>query len=245
MIHTVSLSCLDQIQPVIVTLTKNVAFDFRCSSTGVGSAGGIALAEALKTCKLLKKLDLRDNMFGPKAGVALSNNLSIHANLTEIYFSYLNLEDEGTIAIANTLKTSKSPLEIIEMAGNNITSKSANALADCMVSKKYCLTKINLSENKLNDEGAIAIGKALGGDFGRLSIVDLSANGIKGDGAISLSKAVVGKSGFRLLNINRNFLSDKVIEGVREVFKNFPCMLGPLDENGEDHKKEDGRDGVK
>ncbi|KAI3829674.1 hypothetical protein L1987_03802 [Smallanthus sonchifolius] len=219
--------------------------DFRCSSTRVGSVGGVALAEALKTCTLLKKLDLRDNTFGPKAGVALSNNLSVHANLTEIYLSYLNLENEGTIAIANALKTSKSALEIIEMAGNKITFKAANALADCMVSKKHSLTKINLSENELKDEGAIAIGKALEDDFGRLCIVDLSANGLRSDGAMSLAKAVSGKLGFRLLNINGNFLSYKGIEGVKEIFKNFPRMLGPLDENdphGEGDDDEDGRD---
>ncbi|KAL5230636.1 hypothetical protein ABZP36_029412 [Zizania latifolia] len=37
---------------------------FRCSATRIGSDGGVALAEALGTCTLLKKLDLRDNLFG-------------------------------------------------------------------------------------------------------------------------------------------------------------------------------------
>ncbi|KAK9057301.1 hypothetical protein SSX86_022136 [Deinandra increscens subsp. villosa] len=214
--------------------------DFRCSSTRVGSVGGVALAEALKTCTRVRKLDLRDNMFGPKPGVALSGNLTTYANLIEIYLSHLNLENEGVIAIANALKTSGSTLEIIEMAGNNVTFEATKALADCIVSKKHSLTKINLSENELKDKGAIVIGKALEDEFRQLCIVDLSANGIKTDGAMSLAKGVAGKLGFRLLNINRNLLSYNGIEGVREIFKSCPRMLGPLDEN--DPHGEDGGD---
>ncbi|XP_071720835.1 RAN GTPase-activating protein 1-like [Rutidosis leptorrhynchoides] len=205
--------------------------DFRCSSSRVGSNGGVALAEALNNCTLMRKLDLRDNIFGPKPGVTLSQALSIHINLTELYLSYLNLENEGIIAIANALKDSDSSLEILELAGNNITSESANALATCITSKKRSLTKINLSENELKDEGAITIGKALEAEFGRLCIVDMSTNGIGNDGAVKLAKAVVGKPGFRLLNINVNFLSYKGVEEVKEIFKNVPRMLGPLDEN--------------
>nr|XP_043612148.1 RAN GTPase-activating protein 2-like [Erigeron canadensis] len=205
--------------------------DFRCSSTRVGSRGGVALAEALDTCTVLRKLDLRDNIFGPEPGVTLSQALSIHINITELYLSYLNLENEGTISIANALKSSDSILEILEMAGNNITYEAANALADCITAKKSSLNKINLSENELRDEGAIVIGKALVAEFGRLSIVDLSTNGIRRDGATALAKAVVGKSGFRLLNINGNFLSHQGIEDMKAIFKNSPRMLGPLDEN--------------
>lgn len=205
--------------------------DFRCSSTRVGSKGGDALVEALGSCTLLRKLDLRDNMFGPTPGVTLSQTLTTHINLTELYLSYLNLQNEGIIAIANALKNSDCTLEILEMAGNNITFEAANALADCIVSKKRCLTKINLSENELKDEGATTIGKALEVEFGRLYIVDLSTNGIKSGGAMGLAKAVVGKNGFRLLNINGNFLSHKGIDGLKEIFKKNPRVLGPLDEN--------------
>lgn len=179
----------------------------------------------------MKKLDLRDNIYGPKPGVTLSQALSIHINLTELYLSYLNLENEGIQAIANALKDSDSALEILEMAGNNITFESANALAGCITSKKRSLTKINLSENELKDEGAIAIGKALEQEFGQLCIVDLSTNGIGRDGAMTLAKAVLGKPSLRLLNINGNFLSYKGVEDVKEIFKNVPRMLGPLDEN--------------
>ncbi|KAL0371312.1 UNVERIFIED_CONTAM: RAN GTPase-activating protein 2 [Sesamum angustifolium] len=182
--------------------------DFRCSSTRVESEGGIALAKALGTCSHLKKLDLRDNMFGIDAGLALSKALSAFSDLSEIYLSYLNLEDEGCIALANALKGSASSLEVLDMAGNEITAKAAPALASCIASKQF-LAKLNLGENELKDEGAILIAKALEEGHGQLCEVDMNTNLIRRAGARRLATAVVGKPGLTLLNINGNYISDE------------------------------------
>ncbi|KAI4301258.1 hypothetical protein L6164_034552 [Bauhinia variegata] len=204
--------------------------DFRCSSTRVGSDGGVALAEALGTCKLMKKLDLRDNMFGVEAGVALSKSISAFVDLSEIYLSYLNLEDDGAEALADALKESAPSLEVLEMAGNDITAKGAASLAACIASTQF-LTKLNLSENELKDEGAILISKALEEGHGQLNEVDLSTNSIRRSGARVLAQTVLQKPGFKLLNINGNFISDEGIDEVKNIFKNSPDMLGPFDEN--------------
>ncbi|GAU40753.1 hypothetical protein TSUD_26330 [Trifolium subterraneum] len=214
--------------------------DFRCSSTRVGSEGGVALAEALGACTHLKKLDLRDNMFGVEAGVALSKVIPLFVDLTEIYLSYLNLEDEGAEALANALKESAPSLEILDMAGNDISATAAVSVAACVSSKQF-LTKLNLSENELKDEGAALISKALEGGHGQLNEVDLSTNLITWSGAKLLAEAVVQKPGFKLLNINANFISDDGIDELKKIFKNSPDMLGPLDENdpeGEDIDEE-------
>lgn len=210
--------------------------DFRCSSTRVGLEGGIALAEALGTCSRLKKLDLRDNMFGVEAGVALSKALSAFSDLTEIYVSYLNLEDAGAEALANALKEYAPSLEVLDIAGNDITAKSAASLAACIAAKQF-LTRLILAENELKDEGAILIAKALEEGHGQLNEVDVSTNLIRRAGARVLAQVVVRKPGFKLLNINGNYISDEGIDEVKDIFKNFPGILGPLDENdpeGED-----------
>ncbi|KAJ7977404.1 RAN GTPase-activating protein 2 [Quillaja saponaria] len=214
--------------------------DFRCSSTRVGSDGGVALAEALGTCTRLKKLDLRDNMFGVEAGVALSKSLPSFADLTEAYLSYLNLEDHGAEALANALKESAPLLEVLELSGNDISAKGAASLAACISAKQF-LSKLNLSENELKDEGAILISKALEQSHGQLNEVDLSANSIRRAGARLLAQAVVRKPGFKLLNINGNFISDEGLDEVKDIFNNLPDVLGPLDENdpeGEDFDEE-------
>jgi len=219
--------------------------DFRCSSTRVGSDGGVALAEALGACKHLRKLDLRDNMFGVEAGVALSKVIPAYTDLTEIYLSYLNLEDDGAEALSNALKESASSLEILDLAGNDITAKAAASVAACISSKQF-LTKINLSENELKDEGVVLISKALEGGHGQLLEVDLSTNSITWSGAKLVAEAVMGKPGFKLLNINANFISDEGIVELKNIFKNSPHMLGSLDENnpeGEDSDAEAEEDG--
>ncbi|KAJ7972795.1 RAN GTPase-activating protein 2 [Quillaja saponaria] len=214
--------------------------DFRCSSTRVGADGGIALAEALGTCTHLKKLDLRDNMFGLEAGVALSKSISAFADLREVYLSYLNLEDGGAEALATALKESAPSLEVLDMSGNDITAKGAASLAACISAKQF-LTKLSLSENELKDEGAILICKALEQGHDQLSDIDLSTNLIRRAGARLLAQAVVQKPGLKLLNINGNFISDEGIDEVKNIFKNLPDVLGPLDENdpeGEDLDEE-------
>ncbi|KAK7270268.1 hypothetical protein RIF29_23288 [Crotalaria pallida] len=226
-------------------VTRSLALeDFQCSSTRVGSDGGVALAEALGACTHLKTLDLRDNMFGEEAGVALSKVIPKFADLTEIYLSYLNLEDDGAEALANALKESAPALEILDMAGNDITAKAVPSLAACISSKQF-LTRVNLSENELKDEGAILIGKALEGGHGRLNELDLSTNLITWSGARLLAEAVVQKPGFKFLNLNSNFISDEGINELKNIFKNSPDMLGPLDDNdpeGGDIDEEAGED---
>nr|XP_043637143.1 RAN GTPase-activating protein 2-like [Erigeron canadensis] len=215
-----------------LVIKSPVLEDFRCSSTRVGPQGGFVLSEALGNSTNLKKLDLRDNMFGVIAGIALSESLLVFSNLTEVYLSYLSLEDEGTIAIVNALKNSASALEVLEMAGNDITSEAAPALAACLTAKNATLTKLVLSENELKDIGAIVIANALFKDeFGKLTEVDLSTNEIRTAGARVLSQAVVGKPWFKLLNINGNYISDEGVDNLKEIFRKFPNVLGPLDDN--------------
>ncbi|KAJ4969572.1 hypothetical protein NE237_016273 [Protea cynaroides] len=210
--------------------------DFRCSSTRVSSEGGFALAEALGTCAHLKKLDLRDNMFGVDAGVALSKAFSGFAGLREVYLSYLNLEDKGATALANALKEFAPSLEVLDMAGNDITVEGVPAIAACVAAKQF-LTKLNLSENELKDEGAILIAKALEDGHNQLREVDLSASSIRRVGSRLLAQTVLLKPEFKLLNIDGNFISDEGIDELKEIFKKSPELLGSLDENdpeGED-----------
>lgn len=230
----------------ISQLVKNSPMleDFRCSSTRVGSEGGVALAEALEICTQLKKLDLRDNMFGVEAGLALSKTLLGFGNLIEVYLSYLNLEDEGVIALAEALKNAATSLQVLEMAGNDITVKAAPALAS-LVAAGDSIIKINLSENELKDDGAILIAQALEQGHAQLKEVDLSTNAIRRVGARAVAQTVVVKPEFKLLNIDGNFISDEGVDEVKVLFKSCPATLGPLDENdpeGEDNDEDEDED---
>ncbi|XP_057467546.1 RAN GTPase-activating protein 2-like [Actinidia eriantha] len=215
--------------------------DFRCSSTRVDFEGGVALSETLGTSTHLKKLDLRDSMFGVEV---LSKVILNHTNLTEVYLTYQNLEDDGAIAIVNALKDSAPSLEILDMAGNDITAKAAPCLAAC-ITEKQLLTKLNLSENELKDVGAIQISKGLQINHDLLKEVDMSTNKIRRAGARVLAQAVEGKPEFKLLNIDGNFISDEGIDELKRIFKASPDLLGSLDENDPDGVDDDNDDDEK
>ncbi|CAN0856652.1 RAN GTPase-activating protein 2 [Linum grandiflorum] len=234
----------------IAEVLKNcpVLEDFQCSSTRVGAEGGVALCKALESCSRLKTLDLRDNMFGAEAAVALAKAFPKLPSLTEVYLSYLNLEDKGAIAIANALKESAPSLQVLDMMGNDITIEAAPSIAACIASKQN-LTKLNLDENELKDEGAIQIGKALEAGHPLLKQVDMNTNCIGRAGARVLAQIVLEKPDFTVLNINGNFISEEGIDEVQELFGKCSQKLGPLDDNdpegvgdGEESEEHDEED---
>ncbi|CAO2186123.1 unnamed protein product [Urochloa humidicola] len=215
---------------------------FRCSATRIGSDGGIALSEALGACTHLKKLDLRDNLFGVDAGIALSKTLPNLPDLVELYLSDLNLENKGTLAIVNALKQSAPQLEVLELAGNEITAKAAPALAECLTAMQS-LKKLTLAENELKDDGAVIIAKSLEAGHTDLKELDVSTNMFQRAGARCFARAVANKPGFMQLNINGNFISDEGIDEVKEILKagkNSLDVLGSLDENDPEGEPDDG-----
>ena len=214
---------------------------FRCSATRIGSDGGVALSEALGTCTRLKKLDLRDNLFGVDAGLALSETLPKLPDLVELYLSDLNLENEGTKAIANALKQSAPQLEVLEMAGNEINAKAAPHLAECLAAMQS-LKKLTLAENELKDDGAVIIAKSLEDGHTDLKELDVSTNMLQRVGARCFARAVANKPAFVQLNINGNFISDEGIDEVKEILKagkKSLDVLGSLDENEPDGEPDD------
>ncbi|XP_066322138.1 RAN GTPase-activating protein 2-like [Miscanthus floridulus] len=214
---------------------------FRCSATRIGSDGGVALSEALGTCTRLKKLDLRDNLFGVDAGLALSETLPKLPDLVELYLSDLNLENEGTKAIANALKQSAPQLEVLEMAGNEINARAAPNLAECLTAMQS-LKKLTLAENELKDHGAVIIAKSLEDGHTDLKELDVSTNMLQRVGARCFARAVANKPAFVQLNINGNFISDEGIDEVKEILKagkKSLDVLGSLDENEPDGEPDD------
>lgn len=196
---------------------------------------------AFETCTHMKQLYLRHNSI--KVGVSMSKAFSSFNFLTVINLSYTNLENGGAIALVKALKSSAPSLEVIEMAGNNITDEASPAVAACLVAKRR-LKKLNLSENDLEDEGCVDIVKSM--EDLELEYVDMSYNKLRREGPLCLAHVVVKKESFKMLNIDGNMISVKGIEEVKEIFKNCPKLLGPLDENdsreeeNEDHEENEG-----
>lgn len=208
----------------------------RFSSARVATEGGIALAQSLLSGSRLQMIDIRDNPFGQEVALALNKPLKQHKDLKELYLSYLGFEDEGVEAVLHALQESAPYLQVLDLAGNEITIKSAMKLAEFIVSKTH-LTRINLSENELEDEGVSCVCTALHDTNEALLELDLSETCIGKAGAIAAARAVSRKPNFRLLNINGNYIPQVGIQLVQGILKNSSnglSVLGSLDDNDED-----------
>uniref|UniRef100_A0A452Z3I3 WPP domain-containing protein n=1 Tax=Aegilops tauschii subsp. strangulata TaxID=200361 RepID=A0A452Z3I3_AEGTS len=171
---------------------------------GISEEAAKALSELIPSTEKLKVLHFHNNMTGDEGAMPIAEML---------YLSDLNLENEGTIAIVNVLKQSAPQLEVLEMAGNEITAKAAKAVAECLTAMQS-LKKLTLAENELKDDGAVTIAKSLQEGHPDLKELDVSTNLFQRSGARCFAQAVTNKPGFVLLNINSNFISNK---GVDEV----------------------------
>ncbi|WZY75161.1 hypothetical protein YC2023_021545 [Brassica napus] len=87
---------------------------------------------------VLSSLNLSDNALGEKGVRAFGTLLKSLSSLEELYL----MND----AVADALKESASPVEVLEMAGNDITSEAASAIAACVAANQD-LNKLNSSEN--------------------------------------------------------------------------------------------------
>jgi len=101
-------------------------------SCGIGASGAKEIAEFIQFSAVLKK-------------IVLSGNL---------------IEDEGAIALGESLKTNKS-LEELELIKCSIGPEGAKGLADALASGSAVLTSLNLRGNAIRSEGAKALAAAL------------------------------------------------------------------------------------
>lgn len=76
-----------------------------------------------------------------------------------------------------------------------------------------------------------------------LEYVDMSYNDLRREGALGLAHVVVKKKSFKMLNIDGNVISVKGIDEVKDLFKNCPQLLGPLDENNPDGEENEDHEG--
>jgi hypothetical protein len=190
------------VEAIATALSRN-AFPLQAlvlaANTGMGDAGGEALARMLKTNTTVRSLSLTNTHLG----------------------------DAGAAPLAEALRTN-STLTTLKLDRNQITGKGVAAMATSLTAPSCSLTKLVLGVNELGDDGAEAIAKALsvaggggdgiGGSAGGgggggagvaskkacpLEILDVSSNGITGRGIGALARALNGNKILRQLAIDQ------------------------------------------
>eukprot|EP00879_Flechtneria_rotunda_P025913 GHRR01027571.1.p1 GENE.GHRR01027571.1~~GHRR01027571.1.p1 ORF type:complete len:312 (+),score=129.10 GHRR01027571.1:242-1177(+) len=223
--------------------------DFKMASSRVGPEGGISIAKALLAgAPALMWLDLSDNPLTEEVAPALSALLAAQTNLKYLNLNDTSLTDEGVTGVCKALTGSAPQLEVLELALNEITPTGARSVVMAIAHKQQ-LTRLNLRENELEDAGAAVLARGLA-TLPALKVLELCANQIKRPGALAVARALAGRkeariTGFELLALDENAISQEGIEQLRQVLKDgfgSDNMLGPLDENDSDLSGDEGND---
>ncbi|KAJ2253347.1 Ran GAP Rna1, partial [Coemansia sp. RSA 455] len=104
-------------------------------------SGSAALASALPSWSALEHLNVGDCLLGPTGGRLVIEALEDRSTLKVVNLQYNEIEQDGAIALAKSLKTLKL-LESLELNGNRFDAES-NAVE---------LIKAALSENDIDDD---------------------------------------------------------------------------------------------
>jgi len=173
-----------------------------CNLISLGFSNISELAEALKSNRSLKKLDLRRNRFGPAGGVALAGALKVNIALTD-----LNLCGGSDLTdikeLAEALKSNRS-LSKLNLSYNKFGAAGGVALAGAL-KVNVALTNLVLFNCNLTDIKELA--EALKSNRS-LSKLDLSGNAFGPAGVAALAGALKVNVALTDLNLGRCYLTD-------------------------------------
>jgi len=97
---------------------------------------------------ILPEIELAENLVSAKGCEALAKLLSKNPNISRVDLSNNLVDDDGAIAFAELLKSSKSKVKELGLSSNHISSKGASAIAEALKMSTQELT-VDMSGNKL------------------------------------------------------------------------------------------------
>lgn len=176
----------------------------------------IALAEALKLNKSLKKLNLEFNKIGINGAKALATALAVNTTLTVLDLHYTGVEGEAVMAIANALKINAA-LITLNLDNNQIGSSEIVALSEAL-QVNTALKSLDLGFNDVSLVGAAALGEALKVNVS-LTSLNFRFNDIGDEGAVLIAKALEINKTLTSLVLTNNQINTAGASAFAQTFK--------------------------
>ncbi|KAL6485291.1 hypothetical protein MHYP_G00073360 [Metynnis hypsauchen] len=121
---------------------------------------------------------------------ALASVLSSNSSLRELDLSYNDLQDRTVDLLSAELSDSQCKLEVLRLAGCNLTMNSCEALASVLQSENSHLKELDLSDNDLQDLGVKLLSGGLKSSQCKLEILRLSGCLVTDESCSSLASAL-------------------------------------------------------
>ncbi|XP_036418747.1 NACHT, LRR and PYD domains-containing protein 12-like isoform X2 [Colossoma macropomum] len=167
-------------------------------------------------------------------------NLSKHSNetlasvfssdsaLRELDLSYNDLQDSGVELLCTGLKSSCCKLEILRLAGCNLTLNSCVSLCSTLKSANTLLIELDLSHNDLQDSGLELLSGGLKSSHCKLEILRLDNCNLSKHSCETLASVFSTNSLLRELDLSNNPLYDLGVELLSAGLMSSDCKLEVL-----------------
>ncbi|KPI85052.1 hypothetical protein ABL78_5890 [Leptomonas seymouri] len=200
-----------------------------------GANGVVAICDAVKTNKELRRLTIGNNHATDEAAAAIAAMLEGNYTLEELDLRLNSLTAVGIKTIAQNGLAKNTSLRSLILSGNQVGPVGANELthvlsahqrsvieqldlSSCglmstggvriasLLSTSISLKDVNLSDNSLDDEAAVCLAQNMADGFA-ISLVDVSCNEIGEEGASQLIDAALRNAQLSALVMQGNNIS--------------------------------------
>lgn len=215
--------------------------DFRFSALRLHHDGASRICDALACVpENLVRLNLSDNNFGSDGGCSLGSMLQKTRNLEELILRDCALGDKGIASVCRAIAEGAGRrLRILDLSGNEVTSKGASALNKCLQGCPV-LTQLLIEDNELGNSGARKVAKCLDTVIhAELATIVAACSEIGTTGALALASAAVRLPGLVSLNVNGNAICADAVADMKSLLDG---KLGSLSDNDEDDEVDEDED---
>lgn len=222
--------------------------DLRFSATRSMAEGCAAIAAAVDSVCMLKKLDLSDNNFGDSAGVTLARALSHQPQLNTLNLRDSGLSEAALKALFSTLssRNHECQLRTLDLSGNDISSDLVSGLLQAL-EFTVNLEELLLDDNDIESEGATLLAEGLSamrkirrGAALNLRMLSVCTCSITAYGALKLARSVAKLSKFSSLNIDGNQIFEDTIPLITDILTGAGKTIGSLEDNDGDDDDDAG-----
>lgn len=206
----------------------------------IGDEGAVHIAELIRNCHHLNKINLYSNQIGPDGCALICESIwerGAACSITELNISENQIGDRGCEAIASLLYSNFS-IRKLDLSGNGISSFGAEKIFKAM-KRNHCLTELKLRYNFVTDLACFCLGDMLR-ENSTLEKLSLYFNKIEARGCDQICSGLRSNFSLQELDLQGNNIGDQGCHSVAEMIRTNTtlnsidvsyCSFGPLGAN--------------